>query len=167
MGQCGALLGLSWVRPGFARGAVAPNCRMLSLCCSPENLSLLWGLHSDQLSSPNPLLGPQLDQYVIFPFPGTGVILEWCLLKGEDSNFLLPSLALPQCSPLIFKVPGLKLHRLLRTHEIRFLKFSKPNVMEIFLLQVGPLCLGCLMYLGVFGVSLSFPSLLLQHPSHL
>lgn len=69
VGQSGATLGLSWVRPG-----VWQSCRLL-LCTVPRDTSTGGqGPQSDQLSAASPLLGPHSVCAVSSPLPGQGVL---------------------------------------------------------------------------------------------
>lgn len=58
--------------------SVAPNCRVLSLCC-PLRRFLWWSGTCNQIS---PLLGPKSD-WSSFPLPGAGVTWPiWCRRGG-------------------------------------------------------------------------------------
>ena len=71
MGQSGAALG---------RDAVAPNCRILSLCCPPGGFCWWVGPIVGPDIWPSPLLELQFNWYVWLSstLPGTEVTLEWC-----------------------------------------------------------------------------------------
>ena len=71
MGWPGAILGLTWVRPAFARPAVLVNYRAVSLCCPLRNFCW-WAGSAIRLDvCPQPTSGAivELVCVVIFPSP--------------------------------------------------------------------------------------------------
>lgn len=64
VGQCGAALGLSWVRTAFAIDVITPNFRVLSLCCLLKIFNWWVGPAVRPVFCPGPLLRMQSDLFV-------------------------------------------------------------------------------------------------------